>query len=740
MYLLLLLSLLSCCSWASPLSISMECLSGLGSKDKLTLAQMIDATGKPSGIFQGSFTSFGDSIACLAIKAEKQVNYAMVGGALNLTQLGVSSAVGSHLGVCLPRPCLNQPDLQFIFDFAVEQVMQKLPGNFDSADNDEYLINDQEPSFYRMLGSSVFGSVFASGSKNTTRLVRYEVFTVDPIVDSEWTTGAYITISLIAILVVTVLLSTWLHYHAKATVINRYVNERQDAESAEQELIVSQENLENEKDTLLPVHKNANDDSLESRLSKQVNDHSLLYVFSLYNTGSMLFTTKPPRHDELGILNMIRFFSMMWVMFCHSISNIMQDAPVDALDFTRLSHSFAFAPLVMGFISVDSFFFMSTFLVAYMQFNAGNAKKFSYVKYVVLRYLRTTPTLIITLLIWMFLLPLIGGGQAPLWFLRQSLHPEKCYKYWWSTLLYLNNAYPVKLADACMGWTWYLAADFQLYLLIPVFSLPLAILEWRKYTKYVYGIGTLVTLAITLPILEMNNGKFGIVPYENESVRVFKDNFDNWQTYFYTKPYFRFTLLMVSVYGAHWIYTIRQRLQDSVSTVNSFRLKLTAQCYRIAGVVIFFFIVYFPYVNTGGTYSWSLAGHAAFITISRPLYALGLLLFIYPSLILSGYEKVRLSGKYLTSPIEGLLTWKGWAIIARLTYCVYLLHCIVLIVTMGYLQQPMAFTWAQTLMMFGSTVLWSYLFAIPLYVCVEAPVALLVRKLVHSGRPQTRHE
>lgn len=36
-----------------------------------------------------------------------------------------------------------------------------------------------------------------------------------------------------------------------------------------------------------------------------------------------------------------------------------------------------------------------------------------------------------------------------------------CKKFWWRNLLLIQNFYPIK--ELCMSWSWYIAADFQLY-------------------------------------------------------------------------------------------------------------------------------------------------------------------------------------------------------------------------------------------------------------------------------------
>lgn len=38
-----------------------------------------------------------------------------------------------------------------------------------------------------------------------------------------------------------------------------------------------------------------------------------------------------------------------------------------------------------------------------------------------------------------------------------------CRKYWWRNLLLIQNLFP--MSELCMTWSWFVAADFQLFML-----------------------------------------------------------------------------------------------------------------------------------------------------------------------------------------------------------------------------------------------------------------------------------
>ena len=93
-----------------------------------------------------------------------------------------------------------------------------------------------------------------------------------------------------------------------------------------------------------------------------------------------------------------------------------------------------------AFYQVETFFMISGVIVSYVMIDVINSKKgrFNYYVYVVHRWLRYTPALIGTILLYI-LLPLLGGGPI----FKQSIHAisNPCEQFWFRNLLYYNNFY-----------------------------------------------------------------------------------------------------------------------------------------------------------------------------------------------------------------------------------------------------------------------------------------------------------
>ena len=116
-----------------------------------------------------------------------------------------------------------------------------------------------------------------------------------------------------------------------------------------------------------------------------------------------------------------------------------------------------------AFFSVDTFFFLSGFLVTYGMLKKLDAlgidsvssffRRFPLGKMYLLRWLRLTPLYMIVLGFYTWLMPYLYEG--PNFRRLTSGAIDSCKANWWANLLYINNFYPVDFAqDQCMGWTW----------------------------------------------------------------------------------------------------------------------------------------------------------------------------------------------------------------------------------------------------------------------------------------------
>lgn len=99
--------------------------------------------------------------------------------------------------------------------------------------------------------------------------------------------------------------------------------------------------------------------------------------------------------------------------------------------------SFAIQPLLNATFSVDTFFLISGLLTTYVtwQLTRGDYDRFNKGAFIVSRYLRLTPqVMLVTLLFIVF--PLMGDG--PYWKGLIQKESERCQNNWWVNALYLQ--------------------------------------------------------------------------------------------------------------------------------------------------------------------------------------------------------------------------------------------------------------------------------------------------------------
>ena len=148
-------------------------------------------------------------------------------------------------------------------------------------------------------------------------------------------------------------------------------------------------------------------------------------------------------------------------MYTNLVSAI---APPDGLVSTAWGQS-----LPSDEFAVDSFFWLSGLLAtrALVKFAQGRGWKWIPQSYL-FRYLRLTPLYFFVLLFWWKALRVVGLG--PQWLSQRGAY-QRCKRYWWTNMLYVNNLVPFKdtFSEQCFGHAWYLGNDMQFFVILPLF-------------------------------------------------------------------------------------------------------------------------------------------------------------------------------------------------------------------------------------------------------------------------------
>ncbi|CAH3109140.1 unnamed protein product [Porites lobata] len=437
-----------------------------------------------------------------------------------------------------------------------------------------------------------------------------------------------------------------------------------------------------------------------------------LLCFSLIqNTNRILSTKVPP--GAITSINGMRVLSMWWVILGHCYAfQVMTGLPSNLFTFFGIIKRFTFEAIGNATFSVDSFFFLSGFLVAYlslrhMQKNNGQLPLFSYYFH---RFWRLTPTYMFVLLFWNKLTVFLGEG--PNWLNYQS--DEACNKYWWTNLLYINNFYPTKFGASCMGWAWYLANDMQFYIIAPA----ILFMAYRfRLVGMLIIVGVLVGASFITTAIIFAHYDLAAVQLGAEAQAEAAKGIDA-GSLTYVKPYCRIAPYLVGMLLGYIVLHFRDWKMPKVRT---YMFNVAGWCVAIALALSTLYGEYSA-VRKDNPKPFTRAENIIYGTFSRCAWGLALAWVIFAC------------HRGLGGLVDKILSAHFWIPLSRLTYCAYLVHPIVLITYLGSLETNHNYSDVLISFFFTGSVVLSYAAAFIVSVCVEFPMMQLEKLIFKTQR------
>ncbi|KAK0083723.1 hypothetical protein PV325_008321 [Microctonus aethiopoides] len=366
-----------------------------------------------------------------------------------------------------------------------------------------------------------------------------------------------------------------------------------------------------------------------------------LLAFSLLLNLSKVFNFDVG-HDTLAPIHGLRFISMLWVILVHTclLTNEISDNNLFRLKAER---NFLYQTISNGNYSVDTFFFISGCLVAYIYFQTmskhklseanitkGNiGKLYQFIGMIIYRYFRLTPPYLLVIGIiqistkWNhdhYMIPLT------------TLEYQTCEKYWWRNALYINTYF--NMDERCMTWSWYLANDTQFY----TFGIIILITggSFFKIGAFIGGITLLASWIVT-----------AIITLETEHIPTIENPFDHYES-LYDKPWTRIGPYLIGMATGWYLHNIECKLKiNKIILIIGWSLS----------IVTLLSIVYGLYGNNFG-----LISSAMYTALSHSGWAISIAWILISSVTSNG----GIVGK--------ILSWKYIYPLSRLTYCAYLIH------------------------------------------------------------------
>lgn len=421
-------------------------------------------------------------------------------------------------------------------------------------------------------------------------------------------------------------------------------------------------------------------------------------------SGTLTKLFECPSYKPTDCLNGMRVLSMFWIILGHTFlmpSGVsgyqnQEDIVMSPLNSDAAETSPWMQLIFAAEAGVDTFFFLSGFLLAFLTLKEIRAGRFNGFYGIILRYIRLTPSLALTMMVFYKIWVYFGNGPFAVSF-QKSIN-RRCDGSWWSELTYTMNFIPFDSDKVCMGWTWYLGDD-MIFFIISMFLLPL----YHK-TK---AMGWIVVLSLT-------GISFGVTTYfivrHHLGVYVFDHHYTDYSYWAYSKPYSRIPAYFVGI-GAAWLL---DDLEKKGITRESRPVTAAAMRYAsLAAFVAFAVIVFIIFISLSdfGWHkdSWKDLANIIYINLARPLWA-------------ACYAVITLLCYFGYLPrVDGFLSLPCWTPLARLTYGAYLVHPLVIKLAAGRAWQFYTFGGMDITYRWMGNLVLAFSGSILLWVLVERP-------------------
>ena len=372
-----------------------------------------------------------------------------------------------------------------------------------------------------------------------------------------------------------------------------------------------------------------------------------------------------------------------------------------------------------AFYSVDTFFFLSAFLGAYLMI--PKLMKISVLNFIMIyihRFIRIIPTLALYIAMLLTFINFMGSG--PIWDSVNVVLVQSCKKYWWTVLTFSNNFYPGTSDMGCIGVLWYISNDMMFFMILPFVVFAYC---RNKFIGYVLTGGLVMANMIVVFVLSAVNHHPMTIMKDSNASEV------------YHKPYARFGAYFVGCLFGMLYYEWKKsktapEYQRSLGAV-FFGFIESSRAVRLflhfIGTGIILFLVMITYTETKEPREvivWPQMASNFFNAFHRPLFVTGLALFLAgPMVGKSRFVRFVLGGS----------AWAPWA---KITFMVYLIHIILIIWFYCQVRQALYMTTRVAVFYWFASFLLAYLVAIPIALLIESPVLQLEKLLLFATPPR----
>ena len=423
-----------------------------------------------------------------------------------------------------------------------------------------------------------------------------------------------------------------------------------------------------------------------------------ILAFSLYKTIPNLLKKQSP--SALKALGAIKIFSNLIIVTYHAQQFIVLLLPATIQNsyLQHLASKLLFQPVINANLAVETFFVVSATLSTYLTLKDMERHKIFRFKYFYLhRILRLFPLLFLHTTIAYKLFP--HFGQGPAW---SPFDAHACKNTWWYVLLYLGNTGYMHngMTLTCMGITWHVAADMQLFIVSPIFI----VLLYRIWYVGLAAVAvTMVAATATIGYVSATNGYWAAMIYNPQVAEQ--------ATEFYNKAYFRANSYLTGILLGYILY---KKFHIAKLPIGSCSKWLTYALLWSIAVMLCIITMFWTYGAYSNTYQFSHLENVMYLTFSGLTWSIGIAIIIY--ICNTGYG----------GSVNSVLSWPGWEPLVKLNYGVTLSHMMMLLYAVGTLQSSLKYTDTVFAMVVVFILVLSYSFSAITAVFVELPISRVV--------------
>ncbi|XP_050442482.1 nose resistant to fluoxetine protein 6-like [Adelges cooleyi] len=432
----------------------------------------------------------------------------------------------------------------------------------------------------------------------------------------------------------------------------------------------------------------------------------LLNMFSFVKNGRDLI--KYDRNNHLNIYNGIKVLTMILVLFGHKflyyvINPILYPAMLEEI-YTKGPFF-----LLTCMNLVDPFFFITGYLMYVMlipQFSRAKCNWTEVPQVIIYKYLRTLPSYIMVMLLTAFVIPHIGDG--PFWAYKMWPEAEKCKNYWWANLLAVSNFIPVE--NQCLIAGWYISCLLQ-FLIIGTVVMYIYVKRHKLGTIIIF---VLFCTSLIIPfVITYNTKSYGIIKVMVSFLMNPANSFE------FKNLYRQFYLRGIPFYAgllAGLIADALKKREIKMSTKVSYFITavITIICSYVQMYGKVFYVRHRPY-NALEQAIYAVLSHCTWTTI---LFWIAICHHTFACF----------------GPIEKIFNNRFVVPLGRLSYAVYLVNITVMMIIESEQRAAVVPRISNLHDGWIAGVFKTYVVAILVYLCVEAPFGLLIKKILVGSK------